>query len=748
MSLVRALLVVVAAAGLSQPVEAEVRRLILAAGANNGGVDRELLRYAVSDAEQFVEVLQEMGGLDPADVLLLRDPDLASFEQGLADLGRRVKAASRREDRLEVLLYYSGHADEEGLLLAGDHLGYQQLLDSLKTAEVAVRIAVLDACNSGTITRIKGGKPQPPFLIDESFDMRGYAFLTSSSADEAAQESDLIEASFFTHYLISGMRGAADVTGDGRVTLHEAYQFAFDETRARTLGTAGGTQHPAYEGQMRGTGGVVMTEVRRNAAGLSLDEALAGRISIRNTQQRLVAELNKSPGRAVELGLVPGNYALFLETWDADWYLAELALTEGEFANVSTGDFRVLTPEDTKLRGGSGRRITLGRQIEVATRQGYTLSLGLLTNTQDEAFRGVQFAWLVNQARERTGNQIGGWALGAQRGRWLAGSRRGRQLGDGAFAGWASGLDQHRLAGAWLAGGANDQRRRQDSRLASGRSYQFRRRGQGRSDRIIERGERGQGLAGGLGQPFWPHRGRSAHWVDQLLAQWAFQPQYLARRSRLYMFTLASGSRSFYTAFTTGFANQDGQRRWAVGVGGGVQKRGERFFLGLDVHSYRISRDLDDDYSAGIGILAPAVDFGLDRLARDNYLARIKLETGVSLLSHLSLFGGVSLNQLWTDGHLRLIESGSRYEKEWEDGLLRGRVFLWPALRALDGPSRSGLIPRRRLVASRKQVGDGVARERLLSGGGRGAAWSAVSAKLYQAAALTSEIGWGSPPWQ
>ena len=100
MSLVRALLVVVAAAGLSQPVEAEVRRLILAAGANNGGVDRELLRYAVSDAEQFVEVLQEMGGLDPADVLLLRDPDLTAFEKGLADLGRRVKAASRRGDRL------------------------------------------------------------------------------------------------------------------------------------------------------------------------------------------------------------------------------------------------------------------------------------------------------------------------------------------------------------------------------------------------------------------------------------------------------------------------------------------------------------------------------------------------------------------------------------------------------------------------------------------------------------------------
>ena len=63
MSLVRVLLIVVAVVGPSQSVEAEVRRLILAAGANNGGVDRELLRYAVSDAEQFVEVLQEMGGL-------------------------------------------------------------------------------------------------------------------------------------------------------------------------------------------------------------------------------------------------------------------------------------------------------------------------------------------------------------------------------------------------------------------------------------------------------------------------------------------------------------------------------------------------------------------------------------------------------------------------------------------------------------------------------------------------------------
>ena len=660
------LIALVVAAGLSlQPAAAEVRRLVLAAGANNGGVDRELLRYAVSDAEHFVEVLQEMGGLDPADVLLLRDPDLAAFEQGLADLGRRVQAARRWGGRLEVLLYYSGHADEEGLLLAGDHLGYQQLLDSLKTTEAAVRIAVLDACNSGTITRIKGGKPRPPFLVDESFDMRGYAFLTSSSADEAAQESDQIEASFFTHYLISGMRGAADVTGDGRVTLHEVYQFAFDETRARTIGTAGGTQHPAYEGQMRGTGGVVMTEVRRNAAGLLLDEGLVGRISIRNAQQRLVAELNKSPGRAVELGLVPGAYTLFLQTWDAGWHWAELVLTKDEFAAVRVGDFRVLSPEDARLRGGSRRRLTLGRQIEVAAGERYTLSLGLLTNTQDAAFRGVQLALLVNQARARTGTQISwvgnlalkevnGWQATLTGVNWALGPLQGGQAGFLNIASQVRGWGLGPLGGqAGLLNIAGKIRGLQVGLLNVASEVKGLQLGLINLSGHIE-----GGLPIGL-----INYSRSGLFN---LSTWRDEVGFT-------MFTLASGSRSFHTSFTTGFTDEGGQRRWALGLGGGVQKRGRRVFLGLNAHIYRISRALDDDYKAGVGFWPLKVDLGLDRLSKDNYLARIKLETGVFLQRHLSLFGGVSLNQLWTDSHLRLIESGSRYEKEWKDGL-----FAWP----------------------------------------------------------------------
>ena len=56
----------------------------------------------------------------------------------------------------------------------------------------AVRVVILDSCSSGSLTRTKGGSAKPAFRYDASFDMEGHAYITSSSAEEAAQESDRI----------------------------------------------------------------------------------------------------------------------------------------------------------------------------------------------------------------------------------------------------------------------------------------------------------------------------------------------------------------------------------------------------------------------------------------------------------------------------------------------------------------------------------------------------------------------------
>jgi uncharacterized caspase-like protein len=261
-----------------------VRRYALVVGANHGSGDRPTLRFAVSDAERYASVLRELGGVDERDAIVLEQPSVGALEKAFETLRERTRAerggGNHVPRRTELLFYYSGHADERGLLLEDDRYSYRTLRDRMDAVPADVRIAVLDACASGAITRLKGGRRSPAFLADESSDMRGHAFLTSSSADEAAQESEGIGGSFFTHYLVSGLRGAADVSGEGKVTLNEAYQFAFHETLGRTAETRGGAQHPAYDIQLSGTGDVVMTDLRQASASLVLGLDLDGRFFV------------------------------------------------------------------------------------------------------------------------------------------------------------------------------------------------------------------------------------------------------------------------------------------------------------------------------------------------------------------------------------------------------------------------------------------------------------------------------------
>ena len=281
---------------------------------------------------------------------------MRELEEAIDGLRSRVQAAVRSAPgaRTEVIFYYSGHADEKGLLLGDDRYSYRSLRDRLDQVPADVRIAVLDACASGAITRLKGGQLRQPFLVDESADMRGHAFLTSSTESEVAQESDRLRGSYFTHFLVSGLRGAADLSGEGKVTLNEAYQFAFNETLGRTVDTKGGPQHPSYDINLSGTGDVVMTDVRQTSATLVLGEALDGRFFVRNARQELVVELYKPYGRAVELGLEPGEYEVRLER-ESSALVARPSVADGARVVLEPAQFGMASPEPTRARGGPER---------------------------------------------------------------------------------------------------------------------------------------------------------------------------------------------------------------------------------------------------------------------------------------------------------------------------------------------------------------------------------------------------------
>lgn len=339
--------------GLPASSWADTRRFALVAGANDGGDGRVALRYAVSDAQAFSGVLEDLGGVPRSNQTLLIEPDRAVLAEAIAHLAQTVHLAEDRGLRTEVVVYYSGHSDEEGLLLGDTTYGYAELRADLEGIGADVQVVVLDSCASGALVMAKGGVKVAGFLEDQSNDVEGTAYLMSATADEAAQESDVVGGSFFTHYLVSGLRGGADHTQDGRVTLHEAYTFAKSETLRRTERTSIGPQHATHAYKLGGHGDFVFTDLSETSSSLVFDEGMVGRVFVREAGGQLVAELNKTSERAVELALRPGTYVVVLEEGAAR---QEAVFHIGEAEHVTVGDleFTPFVQEQVAARGPGG----------------------------------------------------------------------------------------------------------------------------------------------------------------------------------------------------------------------------------------------------------------------------------------------------------------------------------------------------------------------------------------------------------
>ena len=349
-----ALLLCLLSLGFARAAQAEqggaLRRYALIVAANDGGPEREPLQYAERDARAVSTVLEQLGGVETSDVISLAQPSRSALSAAFATLHERVLSAQRGGARTEVVFYYSGHSDETALLFGRERMSYGELRTALDELPVDVRIAILDSCASGAFTRLKGGTRRAPFLLDSSTQVRGHAFLTSSSANEAAQESDRIGGSFFTHYLVSGLRGAADTSGDRKITLTEAYRFAFEETLARTAQTKFGSQHPAYEIRLAGTGDLVMTDLRATSAELVLDESVEGRLFAWSAARTLLLEVYKARGKRLFLALPPGAYRLELSR-PPHFYSASVAARAGGSQAIGAASFREVPREETLARG-------------------------------------------------------------------------------------------------------------------------------------------------------------------------------------------------------------------------------------------------------------------------------------------------------------------------------------------------------------------------------------------------------------
>lgn len=331
--------------------EPRLRRYALVIGSNTGGgAGRDTLRYAGHDADNVAEVLKQLGGVSQPDLALLSEPNSVMLDREFDAMAKRIRSERKRGQRVELVVYYSGHSDESGILLGGARYDYSRLRERIRAVPADVHIAIVDSCASGSFTRTKGGVKVPPFLHDSKNQVEGFAFLSSSSADEDAQESDRIGASFFTYFFVTALRGAADRNRDGMITLTEAYQFSYEHTLGRTQNTKHGPQHPAYDMHLSGTGDIVITDLRSSESALILPRTLKGRVAIIDDNGRVAFELTKLAGEPLSLALPTDSYTVRVENNNGA-FAATIKLERSRTTELDEKDLRRVAPEPTVARG-------------------------------------------------------------------------------------------------------------------------------------------------------------------------------------------------------------------------------------------------------------------------------------------------------------------------------------------------------------------------------------------------------------
>ena len=357
----------------SSQVFAQVSRLALVVGSNRGAAAAKSLRYAERDAVRFSGTLKELGGFKAADVHLLRQPNKATFLTGLETLNREI-AARKKAGAAKVLglVYFSGHANGVDLELGEERLSFTALRQAVESLGADVKILIMDSCQSGGVTAYKGGRPGPSFdiVLTDTIDANGTAVLTSSAAGEKSQESGRLKGSFFTHFLISGLSGAADFDQDSRVTLNEIYQYTYNKTVAETARTMGGTQHPSYDFRITGRGKVVLADLNRVAAVRFAPSLQGNFLILKEETNEIVAELTKPGGVPRKAALPPGRYRVALIK-KRTVFAATIRLTEGEQVDLTE---RMLAPKP-KLEGLAIK----GEEAATKHRVGLSLSYGMLS---------------------------------------------------------------------------------------------------------------------------------------------------------------------------------------------------------------------------------------------------------------------------------------------------------------------------------------------------------------------------------
>jgi hypothetical protein len=302
---------------LFHPVtKGDTQRMAIIVGNNLGLSNEDPLKYAESEALELYTMLLEIGNLQPGNAYLALGKTSGELGSIFEEIRGRIHDAQQAQD-IVLIFFYSGHASQTSLHLNNTRFELERLKKTLKELGAQAVISFIDACKSGAIIRKKGISLMPPYTVkldsQETFkgNGKGQVFITSSGPAEVSMETEELRGSFFSHYLISGLRGDADSDKDSRIDLEEVYKYTYHNTVAKTIESQVGTQHPSYDYDLSGSGDVVITWPVKSGSILELDQNLQGSYLVINKHSRkVIAEINKTSGQLKSIALPSQSYLI------------------------------------------------------------------------------------------------------------------------------------------------------------------------------------------------------------------------------------------------------------------------------------------------------------------------------------------------------------------------------------------------------------------------------------------------------
>ena len=224
------------------------------AGASEGSVEGPL-QYADDDAAAFVDFAREFSrdttlltvmdadtqGRFPREVAEARPPTIAQLRTQVQRLRGLLEKDRERGDESVFLFFYSGHGSRPkgsppALTLLDGPLTHNVLYDEVLSAIPARYVHIfIDACYAEAIVRPRDADATAVELTES--DIAQYAARATlarfpnvgatiaSSLSSQTHEWDGYRHGVFTHELLSGLRGAADVNLDAKVEYSELYAF-------------------------------------------------------------------------------------------------------------------------------------------------------------------------------------------------------------------------------------------------------------------------------------------------------------------------------------------------------------------------------------------------------------------------------------------------------------------------------------------------------------------------------------------